>query len=101
MEGAYYRVSTNKQGKAGLGLDARHKAVLDYLDGGKWEWSASSPRSKAASAAIGRNWNGRTCSLDRPLSGLLVGVDWKRESTVQTALFDPNRDIKPIARYSS
>ena len=55
MEGAYYRVSTNKQGKAGLGLDARRKAVLDDLDGGEWECSASSPRSKAA---VGRNWEG-------------------------------------------
>jgi len=34
---AYYRVSTDKQGVSGLGLEAQKKAVMNYLDGGKWE----------------------------------------------------------------
>ena len=33
---AYFRVSTDKQGKSGLGLEAQRKSVLDYLDGGRW-----------------------------------------------------------------
>jgi DNA invertase Pin-like site-specific DNA recombinase len=34
---AYYRVSTQKQGKSGLGLEARKTAVLDYLNSGGWK----------------------------------------------------------------
>ncbi|GAN69123.1 recombinase family protein [Acetobacter orleanensis] len=30
---AYYRVSTERQGKSGLGLEAQQKSVLDYLSG--------------------------------------------------------------------
>jgi DNA invertase Pin-like site-specific DNA recombinase len=34
---AYLRVSTDKQGHAGLGIEAQRKAVTDYLDGGNWQ----------------------------------------------------------------
>jgi len=51
---AYYRVSTARQGRSGLGLEAQKKRLRSISMAATGRSSASSPRSRAASAPIGR-----------------------------------------------
>lgn len=53
---SYYRVSTAKQGKSGLGLEAQRKAIEDFTSAGNWQ-------------IIGEFIEIESGKLDRPLSG--------------------------------
>src|SRR4051794_3633087 len=75
---AYYRVSTDRQGRSGLGLDAQRSAVADYLNGGSWTLAAEftevesgrkNDRPQLAKALVACRRIGATlviAKLDRP-----------------------------------
>ena len=53
---SYLRVSTDRQGRSGLGIEAQRKAVLDYLNGGKWSLAAEFVEHESGSAVTDPNW---------------------------------------------
>ena len=62
---SYLRVSTEKQGRSGLGIEAQRKAVTDYLNGGRWNLIAEvvehesgkrADRPKLAEAPVPEWW---------------------------------------------
>ena len=56
---AYYRVSTGKQGKSGLGIEAQRQAVATYLNGGNWRIVAEFTEVRAASVPTAQRWKRR------------------------------------------
>jgi DNA invertase Pin-like site-specific DNA recombinase len=73
---AYYRVSTARQGKSGLGLEAQRKAVTEHLDGGSWELVAEFTEVESGK----RN--------DRPELGKALELCRKRKATLVIAKLD-------------
>lgn len=66
---AYYRVSTDRQGKTGLGLDAQRTAVATYLNGGDWQIVAEFTEVRAEGVQIVPSliwrWPQRVCIVAR------------------------------------
>ena len=48
----YFRVSTERQGRSGLGLEAQREAVMAYLNGGSWTMVAEFVEHKRHADAI-------------------------------------------------
>jgi DNA invertase Pin-like site-specific DNA recombinase len=51
---AYYRVSTQRQGRSGLGVEAQQTAVRNYLNGG--DWGLVAELTEVESVAIDQSW---------------------------------------------
>jgi len=78
---SYLRVSTDRQGKSGLGIEAQRASVAEYLNGGNWklvkefveiESGKRTDRPKLAEAikacrGYGANWSSRSWTGSRAM----------------------------------
>ena len=76
---AYYRVSTQQQGRSGLGLEAQRRAVAAYL-GNRANSSPTSSKSKRARE--------RTLSIERPMLRAALDSCKKHRATLLIAKLD-------------
>lgn len=53
---AYYRVSTTRQGRSGLGLEAQRQTVSDRLNGGEWSVVGHFTEIEGGGSRIDRSW---------------------------------------------
>jgi hypothetical protein len=101
---AYFRVSTDKQGESGLGLDAQRQAVMNYLNGGPWRLVAehtevesgkrnARPELQKALAAC-RRYKAKLCiakldRLSRNLAFIATLMDFPAWSSSQPTIRTP------------
>lgn len=73
---AYYRVSTDRQGRSGLGLDAQRAAIAAFLNGGSWELVAEFTEVESGKRK------------DRPQLAAAIGAAKKGKATLVIAKLD-------------
>src|SRR6201996_47906 len=69
---AYYRVSTKRQGRSGLGLEAQQEAVRSYLNGGSWSLVAEVVEVESGKRADNRPKLAEALSLCRLHGATLI-----------------------------
>jgi DNA invertase Pin-like site-specific DNA recombinase len=69
---SYLRVSTDKQGASGLGLEAQRKAVADYLNGGKWALAAEMVEVESGKRSDNRPELHKALALCKKLKAKLI-----------------------------
>jgi DNA invertase Pin-like site-specific DNA recombinase len=82
---AYFRVSTQKQGASGLGLEAQKEAVGRFLNGGEWELVAEFEEIES----------GRKGAKSRPQLVAAIAACKKKKATLIIAKLDRlSRDVR-------
>lgn len=77
---AYYRVSTERQGRSGLGLEAQREAVRTYLNGGSWDLMAEFTETETG--------KGSNALARRPVLAEALAFAKKHKATVVIAKLD-------------
>jgi len=86
---AYYRVSTDKQGASGLGLEAQQELVRRYLNGGSWSLIGEFTEIESGT---------RKRLKDRPMLKAALELARKQKATLVVAKLDRlARDVQFIS----
>lgn len=85
----YYRVSTDKQGQSGLGLDAQRELVRTFLNGGNWSVIGEFTEIESGT---------RKKLKDRPMLAAALDLARKQKATLVVAKLDRlARDVQFIS----
>jgi len=86
---AYYRVSTDRQGQSGLGLEAQRDLVRNFLNGGRWNLIGEFTEVESGT---------RKRLKDRPMLAAALELARKQKATLVVAKLDRlARDVQFIS----
>jgi DNA invertase Pin-like site-specific DNA recombinase len=86
---AYYRVSTDRQGRSGLGLDAQRQLVTTFLNGGRWSLIGEFTEIESGT---------RKRLKERPMLAAALDLARKQKATLVVAKLDRlARDVEFIS----